>query len=255
MNSFHPDTAEDLISPVCRPTLDRLQLVLDGELEATAIDADPHPAVCAACRERIAAARLVLSILGTTEAVVVPVGLTDRIVTAVCEDRATEKEARYRRMRRRSYAGAIGSIIAVAASLNFITWLTKPPPPPGPYPSPFVALAQKEPPEVAPAPREVTQAKPLRIGDELTKAGIALRETPRAITDPASAAPEMFTKLTNALTQPITPMPEELEPARSTLAELPDVALTGLEPLTHTAQKAFSRLMRDVNTVSVKPKS
>ncbi len=251
MNSNHSDTAEDLISPVCRPTVDRLQLVLDGELEATAIDTDPHPGVCAACRERIAAARLVLSILGTSEPVAVPVGLSDRIVNAVCEDRATEKETRYRRIRRRSYVASFGVLAALAAAWLLWpgdlgekpdNWLPKRPLP--------VAT------EIAPAPRPVVaQAKPLRIGDELTKAGIALRETPKAITDPASAAPEMFAKLTNALTQPIAPMPEELEPARSTLAELPDVALTGLEPLTHTAQKAFSRLMRDVNTVSVKPKS
>ncbi|MBA4187241.1 MAG: hypothetical protein C0467_04400 [Planctomycetaceae bacterium] len=245
MTPFRSETPEDLIAPACRPTVDRLQLVLDGELEANAIDTDPHPAVCAACRERIAAARLVLSVLGATEAVAVPSGLTERIVSAVREDRDS-------RIRRRSYAAALGIPVALAASLALIAWFTDKPQQPIAW-NPQVPVEKN--PEVAPAPREVAQVKPLRIGDELTKAGIALRETPKAITAPASAAPEVFAKLTNALTQPIAPMPDEMEPARSALAELPDVALSGLEPLTDTAQKAFSRLMRDVGSVSVKPKS
>ncbi|MCE9567271.1 MAG: hypothetical protein K8U57_35160 [Planctomycetes bacterium] len=239
----HP-TPEDLISPICRPTVDRLQLVLDGELEANAIENDPHPAVCVACRERVATAKLMLSVLASPEAVVVPSGMADRIVTAVREDR-------YSRIRRRSYAASLGVLATLAAALMLGAWIT-PKQPIVHHPEDWIVKPQ---PEVAPAPREVAQAKPLRIGDELTKAGIALREAPKAITEPASAAPELFTKLSNAITRPIEPMPEELEPARSTLSELPDVALTGLEPLTDTAQKAFSRLMRDVGTVNVKPKS
>jgi hypothetical protein len=239
-------TPEDLIAPACRPTVERLQSMLDGELEATAVDADAHPAVCAACRERVAVAKLMLSVLANPEAVAVPAGLTERIVEAVKEDR-------YTRIRRRSYVGAVGVIAALAASLMLIAWVfEKPPEKPVPLlPRPLV---QKEPPEVAPAPREVTP-KPFRIGDELSKAGLALRVTPKSITEPASAAPEMFAKLTDAITRPISPMPEEAEPepARSTLAELPEVARAGLEPLTDTAQKAFTRLIRDVGTVSVKP--
>jgi len=246
-------TPDDLIDPVCRPTVDRLQLVLDGELEANALDTDSHPGVCAACRERIATARLVLSVLATSEPVAMPAGMTERLVSAVCEDRLAEKEARYRRIRRGSFAGAV---IAIAASVAFLVWLLESPQQPqAPRLNDPGFFVQREAPEVAPAPREVAQAKPLRIGDELTKAGIALRVTPKAVTEPASAASDAFVKLTDALTRPISPMPEELEPARSALADLPDVALTGLEPLTDTAQKAFSRLIRDVNTVSVKPKS
>jgi hypothetical protein len=49
------------------------------------------------------------------------------------------------------------------------------------------------------------------------------------------------------------PMNQALEPARKTLAELPSVARTGLEPITGTAEKAFHRFLRDLN--SVKPNS
>jgi hypothetical protein len=247
-----PDTPEDLISPICRPTVDRIQLVLDGELEANAIEDDPHPGTCPACRERIATARLVLSVLASPEPVTIPSGMTERIVTAVREDR-------YSRIRRRSYAVALGVLATLAASVALMSWLAEPPPGPVPVPLKHDMLVQLMP-EVAPAPRAVVaEAKPLRIGDELTKAGLALREAPRAITEPASAAPDLFAKLSDAITRPIEPMPLELTSARSTLAELPDVALTGLEPLTDTAQKAFSRLKRDVGivnvNVNVKPKS
>jgi len=250
MTEFTPD---DLIDPVCRPTVDRLQLVFDGVLEANALDTDSHPGVCAACRERIATARLVLSVIATSEPVAMPAGLTERLVTAVCGDRLAEKEAKYRRIRRGSYAGAVGVLLALAASVIFMTWT--PEKPQALRPNDMLPRPEPVTPETAPAPRDVAQAKPLRIGDELTKAGIALRVTPKSVTEPASAASDAFAKLTDALTRPISPMPEELEPARSALADLPDVALTGLEPLTDTAQKAFSRLIRDVNTVSVKPKS
>jgi len=241
-----PDSAEDLIPPVCWPTVDRLQLVLDGELEAIAIDNDPHVGVCVACRERVATARLVLSVLATPEPVAIPSGMTDRIVSAAREDR-------YSRIRKRSYVASFGVLAALVASVALMLWLEEPPP--GPVPLRNDMLVRVPLPDIAPAPREVAQAKPLRIGDELTKASIALREAPKAITEPASAAPDLFAKLSEAITRPIEPMPEEAEPARSTLAELPDVALTGLEPLTGTAQKAFSRLMRDVGAVNVKPKS
>ncbi len=239
------ESHDDPISPVCQPTMERLQLVLDGELEAVAIDTDSHPTVCAACRERVATARLMLSILATNEPVVVPEGMADRIVSAVREDR-------YSRIRRRSYAGAIGVLVTLAAA--WLLWPGQPSSPVAVLPKPTLPLPVAR--EIAPEPRPVgANARPLRIGDELTKAGIALRETPKAITEPASSAPVAFVKLTNAITRPIAPDPEEREPARSALAELPDVALTGLEPLAGTAQKAFTRLLRDVGSVSVKPKS
>ena len=59
----------------------------------------------------------------------------------------------------------------------------------------------------------------------------------------------MLSKLTDALTRP--PPAGRLEPARKSLADLPDAARAGLEPVTGTAQKAFARLLRDVGAVQV----
>lgn len=248
-----PNDGDDRVGPDCRATVDRLQLVLDGDLIAAALDTDSHPGVCSACRDRVAAARLVLSVLATPEPVTLPPGITDRIVDAVCADRTVEKEERFRRIRRRAYAGALGIPLAIAASVALVGWL-QPPTKPVANPLPMQVPDFVDP-DVAPAPRPViAQAKPLRLGDELSKAGVALLEAPKVVTEPAAAAPDVFAKLTDALARPMPPVPEE--PAtRTALAELPDVALTGLEPLRGTAQKAFARLMRDVGTVSVKPKS
>jgi hypothetical protein len=44
-----------------------------------------------------------------------------------------------------------------------------------------------------------------------------------------------------------------LAPARKSLSEIPVAARAGLEPVTDTAEKAFTRFLRDVG--SVKPNS
>src|SRR5690348_13093029 len=140
------DTADDLVPPVCRPTVARLQSVLDGELEAAAIDADPHPAACAACRQRIAGARMVLEVLATPEPAPVPAGLTDRILGAVQDDR-------YARLRRRSYAGAVAVIAALAASVLLVGWLTRNPGEPIVFARVATEIAKSTAPAVAPEPR------------------------------------------------------------------------------------------------------
>src|SRR4029079_4656882 len=95
-------------------------------------------------------------------------------------------------------------------------------------------------PEPGPEPR------PVRIGDEFSKAGLALRGAPRTIADSAIATPQVFVKVTDVLTRPT---PEAVLPSpRAALAEIPDVARAGLEPVTGTAQKAFARLLRDVGS-------
>jgi len=236
--------AEAPAAPACRATVDRLQLVLDGELGQAALDADPHPAVCAACRERIAAARLMLSVLATpSEPIPLPTGMTDAILAAVRVDRAA-------RIRRRTYAIAVAACLALVASGAVLAWLTSSPPQPSVPLSPFLHTPDvaNGKPEPAPEPR------PVRIGDELARAGEALRGTSKPLTEPAAAAPELFARLTDALSRPGLPA-EDFEPARKSLADLPEAARLGLEPVTGTAQKAFARLLHDVSGVSAKPKS
>jgi hypothetical protein len=54
-----------------------------------------------------------------------------------------------------------------------------------------------------------------------------------------------------------TPMAEVVAPAAVSIAELPAAARTGLEPVTGTTQKAFTRLLRDVGVfqTTARPKS
>jgi hypothetical protein len=108
-------------------------------------------------------------------------------------------------------------------------------------------------PELAPEPRPVTNPKPLRIGDELSKAGLALREAPRPISESAAVAPLLLAKVSDALTKSSAPGADITTPTAA-LAEIPDAARTSLEPVTGTAQKAFTRLLRDVGGVQFTPK-
>lgn len=240
------DSNPDLVPPTCGPTIERLQLVLDGELPAAALDADPHPAACAACRQRIAAARLVLRALAAREGTAVPANLTDNILAQVRDDRVY-------RTRRRTFAVAGGIAVALAASVLLMSWFTSPPQEPvmplGPSNIPDQAKGQPNLP-VTPEPQ------PVRIGEEFSKVGQALRDTSNPIAEPAAKAQGVLATLTGALTRPVAPA-TEFEPTRKSLAELPEVARSGFEPVTATTQKAFSRLLRDVGSmqVSAKPKS
>jgi hypothetical protein len=235
----------DLPPPACRPTLARLQLVLDRELPAATLDSDQHAPECLACRERIAAARLLLAEMASPSRPAVPVGLTHAVLTAVREDS-------FARLRRRSYAVAAGTIAALAASVAVIVWLTGAPDRPGAetWNPTLPDQAREQSPPVAPEPR------PLRLGDELSRAGQALLDTSRPIAEPAADAPRVFGALADSLAPPAAP-DAGLWPGGSALAELPEAALAGLEPVASTTQKAFARLLRDVGgvRVPVKPKS
>jgi hypothetical protein len=230
--------------PACGLTIELLQRILDGESPAAALDADPHPSLCAACRERIAIARLVQKTLTVPATPSVPSRLTDSILTAVSEDR-------YARIRRRSYTIAVGMAAALAASVFLFGWLNKRPSeirlqsdmpsvPPG------FARAQPQPPS-APEPHAV------RLGDEFSKVGQALLDTSKPLTEPASKAPSVLGIISHSLTRPDEPT-AAFEPATNALAELPDAARASLEPVTSTTQKAFARLLRDMGGIQVTAK-
>ena len=230
--------------PECALIVDRLQLILDGVLPASALVADAHAASCDACRERIAAARLMLGVLATPTAPSIPSGLTDSILAAVREDR-------YSRIRRRSYAVSGGIAIAIAASVLLLAWFTSQPREPvrPEGPSHLVDQAHVRPnPSVAPEPR------PVRLGDEFSRVGQALLDTPNPFAGPTAGGSGVLGKLTDSISLPAGP---GFEPTRDALAELPDAARSGLEPVTSTTQKAFARLLRDVGgvQVSTRPKS
>jgi hypothetical protein len=245
--------AADSLPPVCRQTVDRLQGVLDGELHSSALDNDPHMLTCTACRERIAAAKRLLTVLSSrVESAPISPEMTERIVGAVLADFAAERRHRSRR-RIFTFAGSM----AIAAGLLVAIWLrwsgtpnqdVEPEKPEIvkilPAPVPTIAIA--------PSPHEAS-ARPVRLGDEFAKAENALLGSSRPITDPAEVAPQMLLKLTDVLTQPSEPS-REFEPARTSLLELPDAARNSLQPVTSTTQKAFARLLRDVSSVQLSTK-
>lgn len=236
---------DEPVPPACEPTVARLQAVLDGELGSHALDADPHAAACPACRDRARAARLLLAALAEpAEPVAVPVRLTNAILAGVRADR--------RQRARRQVAFAAGRL-AVAAGVLFAAWWFGGGKPPEPGGGRDIALIPPVPPtpEVPPAPR------PIRINEEIAKAGEALRDSSRTITEPATSGTKVFASFTGALPKrPPAPPGAGLEPARRTLAEIPAAAKSGLEPVTESAQRAFHRLLKDVAAMSPgKPKS
>lgn len=222
-----PPTAD----PPCGPTLDRIQTVLDGAAPPAALDADPHAPECAACRGRIADARVLLAALAVPpEPVAVPAYFLGDVLGAV------RAERRARRRRVFAFGGlAVAAALAVAAVV-----FTRP-------------VGEQEVVErTVPAP-----ARPVRVSDELAKAGGALAESSRPFDEAVAAAPKAIERIAGALRPPApAPMTDVVSPVAVSLAELPAAARTGLEPVTGTTAKAFNRLIRDVGMfTSARPKS
>lgn len=235
---------DELVPPACQPTVARLQAVLDGERGWHALDADPHPADCPVCRERVRAARLLRAALAEPAAPFpVPAGLTHAILAGVRADRRL-------RTRRRAVFAAGG--LAVAAGVLLAAWWFGggKPVESGGVREVVIVLPAPPSPDTAPAPR------PLRINDEIARAGGALRDSSRTLTEPAASGPKVFASFTTLPKLPPAPVAADLEPARRTLAEIPAAARSGLQPVTESAQRAFQRLLKDVAAVSPgKPKS
>ena len=245
------DPAEnEPVPPECRATVELLQRVLDGDATADALDADAHRAACPTCRERAGAARLLLSALAVrNEPAAVPSGLTAGVLDAIKADRRSR--ARYRLF---AAMGGFAVAAAVLVGVWFIAGGQRKPD----DSQPKEVVQQPDPPEVAPPPRvkpaTAPQPRPVRIGDAFASAGQSLMEAPKPLADSVAVTPKLLGALTEPFTAPPGPM-ADLEPARKTLAELPDAAMSGLEPVTDTAQKAFGRFLRDVGSVQPKPNS
>jgi hypothetical protein len=246
------ETPEDEpVPPECCATVDRIQTALDGaSADLGALDADPHPATCPTCRERVRAARVLLSVLAApAEPAPVPAGFADRVVKAAQADRHAQTRSRVYK---------VTALLALAAAVLVAVFaiLYKPQPESMPVPKETVQT-----PEVAPAPREKTpnpapEPRPLNLGNEFAKAGQAVLDAPKPLTDSVAVAPKVFDVLSSSFklpAAPIDPMGTALDPARKSLTELPGAAREGFEPVTGTAEKAFNRFLRDVG--SVKPNS
>jgi hypothetical protein len=238
------------VPPECRATVDRIQNALDGNGDS--LDTDSHATACLACRERVRAARMLLSVLAMpSEPTAVPAGFADRVVEAM-------KAERYARIRRRSYVGSIGALAAALLLAIGLAWYFSPP-----RQQPVLHENPAERVEVAPAPREkpatpeqAPEPRPIRFSEAVANTSQAILDTPTPLAESVAVAPKVFDVLTSPFKMPAPPadpMGAALEPARKSLAEIPIAARVGLEPVTGTAEKAFARFLRDVG--SVKPNS
>ncbi|VTR96529.1 unnamed protein product [Gemmata massiliana] len=238
----------------CRAAVNSIQCALDGDVSPDVLDADPHFGACVACRERLRAARVVLAVLATpSEPVTVPVGFADRVLHAVHEDRHTQT-------RQRIYKVAACAALAAVVLLAVFA-LTNPAQKSEHPPGMWLPDETAKRPELAPEPRAKAPAPPppVHIGTEVAKAGQVLRDAPKPITESVAIAPKLIDVLATPFTKPTPAAPmgmeEVLEPARRSISELPEAARLSLEPMTGTAQKAFSRLLRDAASVNPKPNS
>ncbi len=149
-------------------------------------------------------------------------------------------------MTRRVFA-SVGSL-AIAAGLCLVVWLRLGPAQPGadrPF-APELARSQTNPsPALEKSNAEAPKQPPVRLGDELSKAESALRDSSKPIAESASAAPIVLSRLGDLLSAR-TEASSEFDSTRASLIELPEAARVGLQPVTETTQKAFARLMKDV---------
>jgi hypothetical protein len=247
------DTPEaEPVPPECRATVDLIQRVLDGDAVADALDADSHLVACPTCRERVRAARVLLSVLATpAESVAVPAEFTQRVMSDVWDTWHA---------RRRQRVNKAFAVLALAASVLLAVYAIFG----GPKPlTPEERFALEESaklgaPAPAPEPRPnppAPEPRPIRVGDALANTGQAILDAPKPFAESVAVAPKLLDVLSGPfkMPAPADPMTASLEPARKSLADLPDAARTGLEPVTGTAEKAFARFLRDMG--SVKPNS
>jgi len=216
----------------CRATLERLQSVLDGEAQADLLRNDLHPRTCGDCRERLQAARVFVKAMAPGTAsnptFAFPV---EAILASVAEDRASR--ARSHRART-----AVGMALAAGVMIALIFW-----PEAGPVAGP-PQIVEKVKPVDSPA------AVPPRMEDAFADAGEAIQGLGRMFSEPSLPSTELLAPFSRALGQPLpSPMATDFEPAASSLAALPEAALSSLEPLTGSATRVFTRFIQDVSAM------
>jgi hypothetical protein len=210
--------------------LERIQAVLDRAQPASILN-EEHALACAACRDRVSAALRMLELFA--EPVRVRPGFADAVLAEVAHD----SKVRFRRK-----VAAVFGGFALAASIAVAFWMNQPKEP---------GFVKQDPPPVQHEPAPVP---PIRVNDELAKATEAFRESTRPITEPVAEAPRVVAALTDTLFKtPALPVGHDFATAGQSIADIPDAAKSGLEPVGSTAQKALNRLLRDVT--GMKPKT
>lgn len=194
--------------------------VLDSELPASALRADPHAADCPACRTTAAAVGRMLGGLAAVSFAAVPTGFADRTTAAAVRD--------YRRRQRVRWAARSGGL-AVAASVLLVAW-THFSRPQTDHRPPVVHHGLPQP-----------AVPPVPVGRSLSEAGSALVSlTKKAADDTLGPALNLFA----AGDRP--DRGRESPPDVQPLADVPEAARAGLEPVANTAKRALNLFLRDV---------
>ena len=196
--------------------------VLDREATGEALSDDSHLAECATCREMVAIVEQFS--LPTPKPSML---FTERVV------RAADRDFRQRRRTRwmvRSGAMAMAASVLVAVVV-MKPWATKS------Y-------------EIVQVPDVRSTVKPVKIEQSFAEAGSAFVSITRKATD-QSLAPAV-----NWIASRDATVPADRNPS-STLANLPNAAKDGIEPIANTTKRAFNLFVRDVAglTASGKMKS
>ncbi len=196
--------------------------VLDREAAVEKLSDDSHLAECAACREMVA----------IVEQFALPTPKPSMLFTE-CVVRAADRDYRQRRRTRwmvRSGAMAMAASVLVAV-VAMKPWAAKPN-------------------EIVQLPEVKSTVKPVKIEQSFAEAGSAFVSITRKATD-QSLAPAV-----NWIASRDATVPAERTEIR-TLANLPNAAKDGIEPIANTTKRAFNLFVRDVAglTASGKMKS
>ncbi len=185
--------------------------VLDREAVSETLVDDSHLVDCAACREMVAIAEQFS--LPTPKPSML---FTERVV------RAADRDFRQRRRTRwmvRSGAMAMAASVLVSV-VAMKPWAAKPN-------------------EIVQVPEVKSTVKPVKIEQSFAEAGSAFVSITRKATD-QSLAPAV-----NWIASRDATVPAERTEI-STLANLPNAAKDGIEPITNTTKRAFNLFVRDV---------
>jgi hypothetical protein len=232
-----PPTPEPADCPPACAAFDRLvNRVLDGDVSPTALNADPHPVICRACRQTRAATFLLIDGLNRLTESVPSAGFVDGVTRTAVRD--------YRR--RTAVRWTVRTGVGALAAAVLIGWLVLPT-------SDSSPTANKDSQKDVPVPilpdaktyaRQDPPAETIR--GRISEAGSAVVSLTRKATDDtltparnlfATPAPRVNPK------QPAIELPDPL-------AEMPQAARAGLEPLADTAKRAVNLFLRDVGGVT-----
>lgn len=230
---FGPEPSSSL---ECAAFLESVQIALDGEAALGSVLGLPHAEVCADCRQiALVAQRFQTCIVPAIE---LPSGLAERILERAIDDR---------RIRVRTRWVSAASLATLAAGVVIAAFLVWPNSQAKPEPSPeIVVLPPKEP--------SVAVANPPRFDERMAEAGTAIASISRNAKDQTVTPTKNFIPQAPLAISPEAPL--DMEPAAATLAEIPQHARSGIEPVTSTTRRAVNLFLRDTGvSPSPKPKS